>query len=135
MNLSPWAATKKKNEPMNQQTINTEHTMRYQIPYPKQLYLVRIQNYYCEERGELHTYGAHSSNLVGEYIIIRSKPLLSAKTNDFDTISCLQGHGRFYHPHALDGTGIPISSKVGFESYSRPILIEIVRIQNFKMSI
>jgi hypothetical protein len=55
MNLSPpGAATKKKNEPMNQQKINTEHTMRYQIPYPKQPYLVRIQNYYCEERGELH---------------------------------------------------------------------------------
>ena len=138
MNLSPGgAATKKKNEPMNQQTINTEHTMRYQIPYPKQPYLVRIQNYYCEERGELHTYGAHSSNLVGEYIIITpSKPLFSAKTNADDTTRCQQGHGRFYLPHALvDGTGMPISSKVGFEFYSRPILIEIVRIQNFKMSI
>jgi len=89
-------------------------------------------------RGTTPTYGAHSSNLVGEYIIITpSKPLLSAKTNDDDTTSCpQQGHGRFYHPHALvDGTGIPIISKVGFEFISRPILIEIVRIQNFKMSI
>jgi hypothetical protein len=105
MNLSPaGAATKKKNEPMNQQKINTEHTMRYQIPYPKQPYLLRIQIYYCEERGELHTYGAHSSNLVGEYIIIRSKPLLSAKTNaGDDTTSCQQGHDRFYQPTRIGG--------------------------------
>ena len=63
----------------------------YQIPYPKQpnrkispiRNLVYIQIYYCEEskRGTTRVWCAHNSSiLVGEYIIIRSKQLLSVKT-------------------------------------------------------
>ena len=124
---------------MNQQTINTEHTITpYQIPYCTNLVYIQFTIVKKEGNYLIHTYGVHSSILVGEWyiMIIRSKPLLSAKTNADDTTSWQQGHGRFYHPHALDGMGKPISSKVGFEFYSRPIfIIEIVRIQNFKMSI
>ena len=79
-----------------------------------------------------HTYGVHITA-----VFLLENTSSQEKTIALGEDSCQQGHGRFYHPHALvDGIGKPISSKVGFESYStRPILIEIVRIQNFKMSI